>query len=635
MAIFDGTLTLSSNLDYFEHRGVFFVYHNLFGYILELSRDLLDFLEWFRGHERTAHDMREQFRDTFDNTQMANFINVFELQACLITREVSEEDMALKMVPVHARSTVYHTPPTGPIRLYNALRVSDRIEALELDDWDSAFWRAIDEERRLSAIIDLLRDHPDSPGVGLEQKALATLFKFTHCEAQFLKLSPRPMSVFRAATSKRGVPPYLRSTMPFTRVTDEIRGETSVRVGLDVVDDAEISATNLDADAVEATFAHLFRDRHTALDNRSYGGALAHTLAEHLAAHDPLHILEVDAVRGELARGFLNELRSVHPELYGRIHYTALVATDHQLASTTAELEAAGHGGCSTVQIQPIETLGDAELTGPFALVLCNEALARLETALLRKITIGDEEPEEDAEEEEGGHNGNGNGKGKQARDMYLGEGDAVNVVFRHNLTFHDIQGEFLFNVGAVRFLEQAAPLLAVGGRLVLIEFGELFEYPEMTGEDGAEQFSIHFGALQEVGKSLGLEPAFEWLVSWVEGLDRGAQMLVANRHYFRALRHLLETQADLHLETRAWTRTMIEPTIEAKISLEQVHRLEYRSLNDRVMGLVTSSLKVLELVRPDPNAVPEEPEEDEDAPDTADASASETPESPTPSELN
>ena len=88
--------------------------------------------------------------------------------------------------------------------------------------------------------------------------------------------------------------------------------------------------------------------------------------------------------------------------------------------------------------------------------------------------------------------------------------------------------------------------------------------------------------------------------------------MMVANRHYFKALRHMLETQANLHLETRAWTRAMIEQTIEEHIALDQVHRLEYRSLNDRVMGLVTSSLKVFELVRPDPDAADDDTDEAE-----------------------
>ena len=60
----------------------------------------------------------------------------------------------------------------------------------------------------------------------------------------------------------------------------------------------------------------------------------------------------------------------------------------------------------------------------------------------------------------------------------------------------------------------------------------------------------------------------------------------------------MLETKGGFHLENLAYDRGMIERTISKHMPLNEVHRLEYMSLNDRVMGLITSSIKVLELAK-------------------------------------
>jgi len=610
MELFQGTITLSGNLDYFQDRGAYYVYHNLFGYILEMSRDLIDFLEYFRGKQRSSEEVKAHFAGTFELEQQRTFCEVFLNQGCLVPEGRSEEDVARRMVPFLSRWTVYHQPATGPVTVYLPEPDKGKVDVVVLRDWDAALWRLIDQERTIDEMIDELRTHPESPKMGLEEKVVASISKLTHCNAQLLKLSPRPMSVYRGAGKVGQLPPYLKSTMPYKRVTAEIRGERSLHVGLDVEEGAVLSREQRERDRVETTLSHLFREPHPALGGRSYGGALAHRAIEDKLIQAGGRVLECGVSLPELAVGFLDRLAE-SPELASTVTYTAIAVDEASRASLTASFAASGHA--VTVLCGDVEKLDAVEgLAGPFELILCNEYLANLESVLMRKLTIGQDEEDEEEEEAEAEategeaeaeaetapkkKNGTNGKTARAAREVYMGAGDSVNLIFRHNLKFHDANAEFLFNTGAVRFIEQASRLLAPGGTLAIIEFGDLFAYPALSGHDG-EQTSIQFKTLQDVARSLGLQSNFEWVLARLD-FDISMRMLGSTRRQFMALRALFAAHG-VELRNIAYSRAMLEELVEGKLDLDEVHALEFSGLNDRVMGVVPSSVKILEMVRP------------------------------------
>lgn len=599
-ATFEGPLTLSGHLDYFEHRGAYYVYHNLFGYILQMSPDILELLEFFRGHARSAAEVNAAFVERFEPGMLDQFIGVLSIQHCLVEPDIDvEHRAALKMVPVLARWIVVEQPPDGAVVLLRADH-GDEVDTITLDAWDSALWRLIDGERTLSDIVEALRDHDDTPGVGPEQKALASIFKLTHSAAQFLKLSPRPMSAFR--NNRRATPPYLVSAMPYTRVTEQIRGESQVRVEPEV-EAQPISREQLERDRVETTLAHLMRRPHQVLGGRSYGAALADHFVSIGALSPPKsRVLEVGAASADLSLAALGHLESQHDDL--SLEWWVLTPTEALAEALRAEFAASGRA--VNVCVGAADALHRVEgLPHDFDLIFSNEHAANLETVLIHKIpdTLEDEVEGLDGADAEAHDPARAAAEADpRRRAMFLGEGDGVNLILRHNLQFHDVDGEFFLNAGAMRMIEHGAARLAPGGWLTIVEFGDLFDYPRPSGEGPRQQFSLHFRVLKDVGAALGLQGHFEWLLERLNA-DVHVEMLATNRRHFRALRSLLARHG-VELEHVAYTRQSFEALIEGAVALSTLRGVEFEPFNERAMGIMPASLKVLDLRRP-PQAAP------------------------------
>ena len=221
MKPFEGQLQLSSNLDYFRNGDEFYVYHNLFGYILKMSHDVIEFLEYFRPEPRDATDALQHFHGRFSDDMIGEFANVLAIQSCLLAPDETEETKLMKMHPMHARWITVHDPDDGPVTIY-ALdqETKAHIYVARLDGWDSQLWRAINGEKTVAELVEEMRNVSGSPVQGLEQRVLATLAQLTHCDMQVLKMSGQPASTYKHR--RHGTPPYLISTMPYEKVTAEL-----------------------------------------------------------------------------------------------------------------------------------------------------------------------------------------------------------------------------------------------------------------------------------------------------------------------------------------------------------------------------------------------------------------------------
>ncbi len=582
MHYFEHTLTLSSHLDYFEHRGAWFVYHNLFGYIMEMSRDLILFLEFFRAQQRTSEDVSQSFAAQFPPEQLRQFVDVFCLQGCLVSDDTQEWRRALSMFPVLARFVVAHVPPSGSVTIAHAPRDRDDVDLLELDAWASDFVRGVDGETSLQDLLTSLESHPfveANPALA-DTHPKAIVQQLAHSQLQFLKFSPRSMSALRAHKSHRAIPPYLRSTMPYRRATDDIRLVQDAQRGERAAPSPGIVTPPTSAPT--QTLAGLFARPNPALGGRSYGAALADHAVEHGALKPGARVLQIGARDGFLARGIASVCENL--QLVLQVNNPELVPVVRQQLAE-ANLEAV----VFVAEIQDLaESLAQEGFSQSFDWIVCNEFVAQLDTALLHKIPRLSPEKEEDDEESTGT-----NGHHRPSRDLFMGEGDSVSQVLRYKLQFHDVDGEFLFNTGAVRLLEDATPLLEEHGLFTLIEFGDLYAYPQPS-EHNPDVYSLHFAPLHQVGKELGFEARFDWLVH-ILGFQTESQMLSAPQHQFRALCALVE-RAGVSLKMQAYTRTMLEQLLDGQIEFATLRGLEFRSLDERVMGIVPSSLKVLEL---------------------------------------
>lgn len=325
--------------------------------------------------------------------------------------------------------------------------------------------------------------------------------------------------------------------------------------------------------------------------------------------------LVVGARRGNMARGMWERLAEVEPGLAAKARLVIHAVDEAAAGQVRADLEGSAVPSWVVVTGAAGSLGSNPEVQGPFDAVFCDEYLARLDTVLMHRIPnlTAEEEADDPAfaaelaamqealgEAMQSNPKGPSGGKGKASKDFFMGEGDSVSVLLRYHLTFDDVDGEFFFNLGAVKLLEQVAGLLVPGGVGVFVEYGDLFRLPEPSESvGGGVQFSVHYDPLMKVARALKLEPSFDWVVGLLD-FDRSARMLASTRKHAKALGALLGSRG-VELRDVAWSRAMLEEACAGKVSLDEIKPLEFSSLNDRVMGILPASLKMLVVQKPLP----------------------------------
>jgi SAM-dependent methyltransferase len=106
------------------------------------------------------------------------------------------------------------------------------------------------------------------------------------------------------------------------------------------------------------------------------------------------------------------------------------------------------------------------------------------------------------------------------------------------------------YNPGAWRAIQEAARVLAPGGRALFTEFGVVEGPAEEATQLDHPEVGIHFGHLVRIGRELGLEVHLERLDDL---LQPRADATWLARHSWRALRSWARSK-DVRLSARAWT---------------------------------------------------------------------------------
>ena len=563
----------SRHLDFFKHREKFFVYHNLVGFIIEMSEDLLEFLNTF-SEVRTGPEIEELFSRQFTSQQVYEFINVFCSHLCLVDPDTKEKDELLTLYPVRSRWIVYHATKDGPVTLVSKTRETNQISKLALSPWETLVWHMIDGEHSIAQLLNFFSKDSENSDDTIRENLFGFLHKLTHCDLQFVKLSRIPWSNLKS--NPKIIPPYLKSTMPYQRITpDYFKSTTPNPTGQGTETFVDISSEDF---LEQNTLAYLFRGPSEALQEQTYGSKFASYLHGKGYLKSNLNLLELGGGSGSLASTFLAEIKNSHPRYYANLKYTILCPDPDNICNLDKE---------ATEKI----TIVKGEITSPpkepfYDVVICNEVMASMDNVLMHRVPSS-KDPAKSSDSK----------NPSQGRDMFFGEGDSVSYVFRYRLPLEDSPPEFFLNMGAIKTVEAIEKCLKPGGAAFLIEFGEQFDYPQMTGYGDQLLFSTHYNILIHLSEKLGFETNYGYVME-AFGMDTNVQMLATTRSYFTALKYLLGTFG-VQLENRAYSKNEFERLISGKVSLDELGQLSFENLDNRVMGITPHAVKLLVLKKP------------------------------------
>jgi hypothetical protein len=547
-------LRRSHYVSWFAHMGAVYLFHDLYGYLMEMSADIADLISAFADGADTDAVVR-RFTGAFGDGDPRQFVDVLAAHAVLVEPGEDEREALWPMVPIKGKWNVWQRH-ADRLTLWTAW--GDRpVREIALDPEETRMWDAFDGEKRLNE----LRQHHD------RDKLLALVGRLTHHDVQALKLSMMPWSLY--AKRPALAPAYLTSTMPYPAW--QPGAPVPPPPALDAYH-AAISGAEAQFDHQETTLSHLFRVPHPALAAagaaRTYGEALADVIvARGLVPAGPVRALELGAGLGYVAHDLIARLRA-----HGKdIHYTIVELSPALAAAQQGRL--AGVPGVTW-------HVGDAltvPLAGPFDLVLSNEMVGDLPARQLTRAEVG-----LDAD----------GGTADRARLRALAPTAAdLGVVI------DDAPEPFYLQTGAIDLVARIAGWLAPGGAALITEFGDTAAWPRLSHHLDHPELSTHFGHLVQAARGAGLEAKVEFVIDLLE-LDRDQRGLATTRSQFRALRALAAT-AGVDLAKIGYTPELLARAVGDKLALAELGDLRWDKIEDRLMGLVPHEFRALIARRP------------------------------------
>ncbi len=545
-------LRTSRHLSWFGHMDAAYLFHDLYGYIMQMSPDIAELIVGFGDGVDTEATMAS-FGGDADPREL---IEILVGHHVLVEPDDDELEGLWAFVPIKGKWNAWRrrSADLGD-RLTIWTAWGDRpIQQVFLDADETRMWDAFDGDKRL---IELRNDHdPD--------RLLALVRRLVHSDVQALKLSAMPWSAF--AKRPTLAPPYLISTMPYPSWTP---GEP-VPTKASLVDYHRGSILDADAqfDHLETTLSHLLRVPHPALRGRTYGQALIDALLERGTIPEGLvRVLEIGAGLGYVARDAIARLI----ERGRSVEYTIVELSPVLAVAQRSRLErAAGHATWIEGDVLSVE-LPDAA----FDLVLANEMAGDLPAREITRADLG--------LTAEGG---------TVDRDKLRALGTGAAIAAELGVNLDDAPEQTYLQTGAFELVARIARWLAPGGTMVLTEFGSTSGWPKLSTHLDHPELSTHFGQLQQAARASGIDAGTEFVIDVLD-FDREQQGLATTRSHFRAL-HALATDAGVDLVKIGYTPELLAETVGDKLDLSMVGELRWDKIEDRLMGLVPHEFKAL-----------------------------------------
>jgi len=555
-------LRRSSHLSLFAHMGAVYLYHDLHGFLLEMSPDIASLIDAFANGAETQAVI-ERFRGTFGEADPAQFVDVFVAHAVLVEPEDDEIDGIWPMVPIKARWNVWRRRD-GQLTLWTAW--GDRpIAQVALDRDETAMWDAFDGEKRLAE----LRTRFD------RTRLAALVRRLVHSDVQALRLGHMPMSTY---AKRPGLAPrYLSSTMPYARWRP---GEPvpGVAGGADTPSPTDYYRHDVDDAAAqfdhqETTLSHLFRVAHPALHGRTYGQAVIDGLVGKgaIAERGAIRVLEIGGGLGYVARDVIGRLRERGLD----VAYT--------IVELSPELSAAQRRALDGLPVTwQAGSVLELELpAGEHDLIIANEMIGDLPAQQLSRPDVG--------------LSIDGGGEVDPAKLAALGRtGELVRELHVH---LDDAPEPFYLQTGALEMMIRLARWLAPGGTAIVTEFGGPMQWPRLSTQLDHPELSTHFGHMLTAARALGLDGSIDFVIDLVD-LVRTDQGLATTRSHFRALAAMLAAEG-VAIEKIGYTPALFDAALAGKVALDEIGELRWDRIEDRLMGLVPHEFKALIVKRP------------------------------------
>lgn len=539
--------------------GAVYLFHDLFGYLMEMSPDIAEMIESFSDGVDTA-ETAQYYKGRFGDADPLQFVETLVGHAVLVDPKEDEVEGIWAYIPIHGKWNIWRRRDER-LELWTAW--GDRpVQTLLLDEAETAIWDAFDGNKRLIE----LRHHHDN------NKIVSLVKKLVHNDVQALKLSMMPWSVYQKRPQM--APPYLISTMPYERWTpgSKVPGFREAHAGEARSSMSNISPTEYykhdisDAeeqfDHQETTLSHLLRIPHPALGGRTYGQKLADVLlARGKIKEGTVRVLEIGAGLGYVAKDVIATLRAA-----GRtVDYTICELSP---ALATAQRDRLGNDAKWVIG----DVLAVDLPAGGFDLILSNEMAGDLPAQQLSRADLGLQPDSGNVDRE------------KLAAYSKVAADRGVNL--------DDAPEPFYLMTGSFQLVERIGTWLAPGGFAVVTEFGDIAAYPKLSTHLDHPELSTHFGQLHQAAKGAGLDASFEFVIDLLD-FDRDQQGLATTRSHFRALR-ALAAAVDVDLPKIGYTPELLAQTVGDKLDLSKVGELRWDRIEDRLMGLVPHEFKAL-----------------------------------------
>jgi len=544
--------------------GAVYLFHDLYGYLMEMSPDIAEMIEAFSDGVDTAETVA-YYRGKLGDADPQQFVEVLAGHAVLVDPDEDELESLWAFVPIHGKWNVWRRRDD---RLTFWTAWGERpMQQIFLDPEETKIWDAFDGNKRLIE----LRHHHDNA------KIISLVRKLVHSDVQALKLSVMPWSVY--AKRPAMAPAYLTSTMPYPRwqVGTKVPGwrEASAgdpRASMSLISPAEYykhDVTDADAqfDHQETTLSHLLRVPHPALHDKTYGQALIDALlAKDVIPEGRVRVLEIGAGLGYVARDAIKRLTDANRT----VEYTIVELAP---ALALAQQERIGKDKATWVIGDVLDAATAAKLpAGGFDLILSNEMAGDLPARQLSRADLG------------------------LAPDQGTVDREKLRafspIAADRNVHLDDAPEPFYLMTGAFELIEKIGTWLAPGGVAVVTEFGDLAAWPKLSTHLDHPELSTHFGQLQQAARGAGLDANIEFVIDLLD-FDRDLKGLATTRSHFRALR-ALAADVGIDLAKIGYTPELLAKAVGDKLDLATVGELRWDKIEDRLMGLVPHEFKAL-----------------------------------------
>jgi hypothetical protein len=560
----------SAHLSYFAHMGAVYLFHNIYGFLMEMSPDIVDLIDGFENGADVAAVTR-RFVGRFGDQDPSGFVDVLAAHFVLIdlekTPDGATEDERDGMWPMCVFKGKWNVWRRGAntITLWTAW--GDRpVQQILLDAEETRMWDAFDGEKRLGELR----------GAFDVAKLRALVLRLSHSDVQAIKLSMMPASTYAKRPSM--APAYLSSTMPYAswKVGSPVPGARDGDMSPTDYYRSEIADAPAQFDHQETTLSHLLRIPHPALAQRSYGQAVVDELHKRglVSVQGTIRIAEIGAGLGYVARDVIERLH----KLGAKVDYTIV-----ELSKTLADAQQ------KTLEIMPPgcqrrHIIGDVLATqlpaGQFDLILCNEMIGDLPAEQHTRADIG--------LTEEGG-------AVDPVRLRMFGRGAELAADWGINLD--DAPEPFYLLTGCFDLIDRMSRWLAPGGVAFVTEFGEYSQWPRLSTHLDHPELSIHFGHLAQAAIACGLSSKLEFVIDFLD-MDRTQRGLATTRSHFRALVAMCES-AGVALPKIGFTADLLQQALGSAISVADIGEIRFDKIEDRLMGLVPHEFKVLIAQKP------------------------------------